>query len=295
MNFCTISTRSHLFKTYALAESLVRYGAKIHVLLVDGGIPDESVLPESTRVYSLEWLSNDRKAQEMITKYKRQTDKLRWGLKPVFMKALLVENDKVVYCDNDILFFNSPIEQLESLLAENDFILTPHFYKADPSRDQNWLEANFRVGLYNAGFVAASVKAVNILEWWTDACLYNIKKAFWRGLFDDQKYLDLVPILFDRVAVLKDTGWNLAGWNFEHRLRQKGEVDSHTVICIHFAALSMREFKQLEHPMHLFYKEYVGKLRKYKPDFIHRDEKWSLRSLNTFLYFLKWKLARTFD
>jgi len=41
-------------------------------------------------------------------KYKIYKDKLRWSLKPVFLKYLIENSiaDKIIYVDNDIAFFN---------------------------------------------------------------------------------------------------------------------------------------------------------------------------------------------
>ena len=38
-----------------------------------------------------------------------------------------------------------------------------------------------------------------------------------RGLFTDQKWIDLVPGMYDGVAVERDPGWNVAYWNLNHR------------------------------------------------------------------------------
>src|SRR5690606_13445248 len=103
-----------------------------------------------------------------LEKYKHRfnSDQFRWFLKPVYAKFLLENRyDQLIYVDNDIYFFNSPDFLFEKLNHSN-FLLTPHFYKADPTTEQDWLEANFRVGLYNAGFFGVNKNGIEILDWW---------------------------------------------------------------------------------------------------------------------------------
>lgn len=208
--FCTISTHSHLFKCFALAESLQAFDGILEVLLVD---QKDEVLetPSNVRFTFLKDLESDL-AKRIIKKYVNKTDRLRWSLKSVFILQLLAANNKVIYIDNDILFFSDPSFLFEEL-SQHPVLLTPHHYPSNPESNQNWFEANFRVGLYNAGFLAANQDAIAVLNWWAKACLYRCEKSYWRGLFDDQKYLDLFPILENRTKVLTHLGCNVAAWN----------------------------------------------------------------------------------
>ena len=233
----------------------------------------------------------------MIRKYKG--DKLRWALKPVFTKFLLESGyDQVIYVDNDIFFYSS-VDFIFEKLHTSSFIITPHFYRSDPSNNQNWLEANHRVGLYNAGFFAASKKSIPVLDWWANCCLYNVKKAYWRGLYDDQKYLDLVPIIFDNVTVLKHRGCNFAGWNcdeVELEIRNKHlYINNEELVFIHFAQLSMERFSELNSEVHLQYIQYLNALKSNHPSFEFQGKKRSLLSFSVYFYYLRWKLVRLFE
>jgi hypothetical protein len=206
---CTISSTSHLFKAQALFSSLKdKTSATFYCLLTDGD-PQQSYTNECT-VQHLSHLSSPE-AQRMCKKY--SGDQLRWGLKSLYLLQLLKEGyEAVIYVDNDIFFYSSPDFLFEQLKTSN-ILLTPHFYPTHPDHDQNWLEANYKVGIFNAGFIGVNQAASNMLNWWAGCCLYNIKKSFSRGLFDDQKYLDVVPAIFDGVEIVKHKGCNVAGWN----------------------------------------------------------------------------------
>jgi hypothetical protein len=233
--FCTISTRSHRFKTRALFRSLRPYTEADFFALYT----DHSLYEEDDKLYKpVQFEQIITKETAGLVKYNK--DKRRWGSKPFLMLYLLNKGyDAVIYVDNDICFYASP-DFLFNKLKKQSILLTPHYYPADPQRNQIWLEANFRVGLYNAGFIGASQKGMDALMWWGNCCLYNIKKAYCRGLFDDQKYLDAIPVFYDDVEIIKHRGCNVAAWNIETSIRslnEKGELRLNRIwplVFIHF-------------------------------------------------------------
>lgn len=229
-------------------------------------------------------------------KYKSHPDKLRWALKPAVANYLLENgSEKVIYIDNDIYFFQSP-EFLFEKLEQSDFLLTPHFYPSDSTKNQNWLEANFRVGLYNAGFFGANQNAIPILEWWANCCLYAVKKSYWRGLYDDQKYLDLVPIKFENIEIIKNRGCNFAGWNCGQvelkTLENQLYANNDKLTFIHFAQLSMERFSQANSAVYPLYLNYLTTLKKHKPNFNPTPKKITKLAIRNYLYYLRWLLVR---
>ena len=124
--FCTISTSSHLYKVYALAQSLnnQQNNFLLHVLVTDS---ENNFDHANCKFWKLSDLQKDSTAVSIINKYESNADKLRWSLKPVFMKFLLqAETEKIIYLDND-LFFYSNYQFLFDLLDEHSFLLTPHY------------------------------------------------------------------------------------------------------------------------------------------------------------------------
>jgi len=276
-NFCTISTASHLYKCYALADSIIPFNGFLNILVVDKNAVKTSYQPENVKFYFLNDL-NSTTANKIKVKYAAKTDQLRWSLKPVFLKYLLNQFEKVVYVDNDIFFFND-FYFLFDELNEYNILLTPHNYKRDTKKDQNWLEANFRVGLYNAGFVAVNNKAISTLEWWANACLYRCEKNYWRGLFDDQKYLDLFPILEPKTKILHHKGCNVAAWNEDVCVRtyQNGQHlinNAEPLIFYHFNHYSLQKLNEKD----VLFTEYIEVLKKYKQDvsFLYLEDKLSI-------------------
>lgn len=298
-SFCTISTSSHLFKAYALADSIASFGGTLSILLIDEKSVNVKSQPDNVtlnQLYQIESVIG----KQIRYKYRKAPDKLRWALKPVFLNYLLAVNQKVIYVDNDIYFFGN-YSFLFDELESRSILLTPHFYKADPVKEQNWLEANFRIGLYNAGFIGASDKAKSILDWWANCCLYNVKKSYCRGLFDDQKYLDLLPILFDKVEMVKNRGCNLGGWNYTNyrieRNANNGAVieNGYSLIFIHFAELSLLKFSDPDSVFYIEYTKYLNALRKYNPSFKFKRNLFNKATILAYFYYLYWQFCRVFE
>lgn len=293
-HFCTISTFSHLYKVKALAESLKNQHRDflLHVLVTDNSKKADT---DTCKFYSLEDLKTDSTASNIISKYSKSADKLRWSLKPAFIRLLLASaTEKVVYLDND-QFFYADYQFLFNLLNENSFLLTPHHYQHTPQKEQNWFEANFKVGLYNAGFIGANKKAIDTLQWWAECCEYRCEKNSFRGLFDDQKYLDLIPVINETALVLRHKGCNVASWNKENCKRQfvNGEVKiegQFPVVFIHFNSFTIREIINSADSLLLpYYEKYEATLKRYKPD-LKRTELFSKTPLLDKLKYFIWKL-----
>lgn len=240
-HFCTITSYNHLYKVFALHQSLFnscKENFQLHVLLIDGHTP--TAQNESLQFYQTEQLQSEY-LSPILKKYKG--DKLRWSLKPAFLFSLLNKVEKVIYIDNDIAFFESP-NFLFNELENHAVLLTPHRYSFSPSKEQFWLENNLKLGLYNAGFIAVNKNAKHVLKWWEACCLYRCEKNFWRGLYDDQKYLDLFPVIEPSTKILEHKGCNVAGWNIENCPRSLKEnqvfIEDFPIVFIHFNHFTIR-------------------------------------------------------
>lgn len=293
--FCTITTVSHLYKTRALIYSVRKLlEADYYVLVTDGNSPDY----DDAHYLDLSFLKTTV-ASEIIAKYKHQPDKLRWALKPVLMTSLLTNHcDTLIYTDNDIYFYSSPVFLFEKLKT-SDVLLTPQFYSFDPTRNQIWFETNFMCGLYNAGFIAASKKGIPALDWWANCCKYNIKKSFWRGLYDDQKYLDMMPVAFKNIEIVKHKGCNITGWSLQNCTR--GILHNETIILpnfpiifIHFTPTFFFNIHEGKDPLLKgYFNQYIAALKVFNPAFEEKSQrKRKLIDYWGFLRFCLWKLTR---
>ena len=132
----------------------------------------------------------------------------------------------VIYLDPDIAVF-ATLEHVTALLEQHPVILTPHL--TSPEKTLVGVVENeigsLKHGSYNLGFIAVrnSDEGRRFAEWWQERLLTFCYDDIPAGLFTDQKWCDLVPSLFPGVQILRDPGYNVAGWNLSSR---KIEIDA---------------------------------------------------------------------
>jgi lipopolysaccharide biosynthesis glycosyltransferase len=235
---CTIISPDFLPFAQCLYASLRRYDptAELHVLVTSEKEKPQAI--DGISFYSLSDI-NSEFLNELVKKYEGINDNLRWSLKPVFLLHLLQQSERVIYVDSDIHFF-SDYGFLFDTLELRSFLLTPHFASIDPFDKEEKFMMNFLVGLYNAGFVGVSRKAIPTLKWWLKACLYNTSDDTANGFFVDQRYLDMVPVIDADATIVRHRGCNVGSWNMEtyKRVIQPGGsvlINNHDpIVFIHF-------------------------------------------------------------
>src|SRR3546814_8145195 len=90
-------------------------------------------------------------------------------------------------------------------------------------------------GSYNLGFLAVSRSANSqaFLQWWADRLFLYCYDDKSRGIFTDQKWIDLAPSFFD-VAILKHHGYDFATWRSEEHTSELQSLMriSYAVFCL---------------------------------------------------------------
>lgn len=178
---------------------------------------------------------------------------LNTAIKP-FAFARLFEGgaQAVVYFDPDIQLYSSGRPLLDRLAA-SDVVLTPHL--TAPLADERHPSdlSILQSGTYNLGFLALrrSEAAQVLLQWWSGKLLRDCVVDIPRGLFTDQKWMDLVPGFFEQVAIERDPGWNVAYWNLAHRDVQHGTqgftVNGRPLFFFHFSGRDPRSASISKH------------------------------------------------
>jgi len=253
LNICTIVTPDFVDKAYVVIESARRSGAIFDAWVL---VTDDRTKPiDGMKMLATEDLAgNDDRVDRICRKYADSKDKTRWSLKPILMKHLIAhkECDHVIYVDSDVCFFRDPTE-LSNMLGSGSILLTPHWRPKKPEADPRGFCTNFKDGLFNAGCVVASKRGLPALEWWADACLFACEHTYSKGLFADQKYLDLLPIYFEDIIICRHRGYNLADWN-EH-LRTADETghrdvpDRWPVSMVHFTQNTIANIESMADPI----------------------------------------------
>ena len=217
---CTIITADYLPLAKVLHASLQKHlpGTSLQVLVVD---ENNYTSTDSLIIHSIDSLANSAYFSGIQKKYgQTNADYFRWALKPVFIGYLLEKSfTKVLFADPD-LYFVSNFEFLFAELDKSNVLLTPHWANIDPVDNEDSLLAVLKGGLYNAGFIGVNKNGADAMAWWAGLCHYKTEDLTGLGLFVDQKYLDILPVQFENVQVIKHRGCNLASWNIDTSKRE---------------------------------------------------------------------------
>jgi glycosyltransferase involved in cell wall biosynthesis/lipopolysaccharide biosynthesis glycosyltransferase len=225
-------------------------------------------------------VSSNHKVDEMLLRY--TILEMNTAIKPYAIEYLLRKGyEKVLYIDPDIMFYSS-IENLDEKLNDNEIILTPHIQK--PYFDtKSPSEIDIMMGgTYNLGFIAVrNTKGVfDMLKWWQDRLFDKGFSDVKNGMFTDQKWIELVPSLFDNVCIYKNPGYNVAYWNMHERQLKYDNgwvVNSEKLVFFHYSGMPLDNvyaiskhqnrytLKDFPHLLPLF-EEYRDVVRKYGPD-----------------------------
>ena len=245
---CTIITKSHLPYAKVLYQSLqvTLPGMPLQVLVIDEkqGWKDDNFIVRGSDELRSYFLFDQIEKKYAYT----NTDLFRWALKPIFISYLLENGfEQVVYADPDLFFVND-FSLLFKELETSGVLLCPHWRDTDPLQYEENFFALFKDGLFNAGLIGFSSNGLAAVKWWASQCHYKMEKRKEFGLYDDQRYLDALPVIFDNVKILRHRGYNIACWNYNECKRSKqgakilinGEFP---LVCIHFTKETIREIK----------------------------------------------------
>lgn len=188
-----------------------------HVLLVDRANDEQLAGKDLYHVTTVEALPLPN-MREFLFRYGIM--ELNTAVKPYMFRNLRKQGyDRVVYFDPDILVIDKLLD-IEHLLDEGrTAVITPHLTAPmDDGLQPTELDI-LRAGSYNLGFIAVNGLPVSdkFISWWAGKLEYGAGADPDRGVFTDQKWIDLAPGMFGEFAILRDPGYNVAYWNVPHR------------------------------------------------------------------------------
>lgn len=213
--FCTIINSNYYPLVKVLFSSLKKYfpDSRFHVLFTDNfSLQSEAGI----EILRLKDIGNTDIGNAILKKYANShNDVFRWSLKPVIIHHLIsCGYSKVIFTDPDI-YFTGNASFITDLLDKYTILLTPHWADMDIINNADSVFSVLKGGLFNAGFVAANSKGLSAIRCWANMCHYKMERREDLGIYDDQKYLDILPVQFENVHILKHQGCNLASWNIQ--------------------------------------------------------------------------------
>src|SRR5262249_49877928 len=100
-----------------------------------------------------------------------------------------------------------------------------------------------RYGVYNLGFISArrTDESLALMRWWKERTYSAGHFSPDGGMFVDQLYMNLAPLLFGGISVLRHEGYNVAPWNLHERVLSNKDGsyvvnDTFPLVFFHFSS-----------------------------------------------------------
>ncbi len=244
--FFTIVSKNYLPYARTLMESIRQHspGSDLIVVICDKVNPSEL----ENKVFDILPIDqlNIQDFDEFVFQY--TILELNTAVKPFAFEHLFrkFEYSKVTYFDPDIRIYGS-LQGLLNYLENYQIVITPHLTGPLNDGKRPYESDILKAGTYNLGFIALSEgqDSRHLLTWWSGhlrkECIVDIAN----GIFVDQKWIDLVPGMYDSVKIIREPGWNVAYWNLLHRKITKEKavflVNNSPLIFFHFSGIKAKE------------------------------------------------------
>lgn len=241
MLFCTSICANYLPKARSLAVSIKKNmpDAKIVVSILERNIP---VYEDTLKVFDEVILAKDLGWNDfdsfIFTHSIVEGSTAVKGRLFLYLLSKYGKENKFVYLDPDVFVYSNFCE-LEHLLDVHSIIVAPHLlYPGNIDMEISSLAH----GCYNLGFLAISrsQNSYDFLKWWSSRLFEYCYDDMQKGLFTDQRWVDLAPCFFD-VYILKHHGYDFATWSLLNAdLKKRGSeffVNGDPLRFIHFSGV----------------------------------------------------------
>lgn len=253
----TICSNNYLSLARVLGKSLVKHNPEFQFII---GLVDKT--SEAAEEYYKDFTIlpcaeiDLPELEDMAKKY--SIAEFNTSVKPFYFLYLhkkYPQATQILFVDPDMRVYDK-LDELDNLHKQYDILLTPHILEPmiidgkEPSEI-----AYLSTGTYNLGFLSLrmSDEAVRFMNWWAERLKQFCYFDFAKGLFVDQKWVNLVPVFFKSVFVVRHPGYNIAYWNIQER-NLTGELGSIKVnsdfplVIYHWSSVGIKQNK-------LFYKQ----------------------------------------
>jgi hypothetical protein len=156
------------------------------------------------------------------------------------------EADLILYLDPDVMVYN-PLSQVDDYMGDASIGLVPHILAPEESElGVELTEISVAAhGIYNLGhlILRPDERGRRFARWWAKRLDHYCFDDRVRGLFTDQRWVDLAPAIFDGVKILKVPNLDVASWNLFGRTISQGKdgaitsftVDGYPLVTYHFS------------------------------------------------------------
>lgn len=154
--------------------------------------------------------------------------------------------DFVFYLDPDCWVFEDLCVLIDMLPDGKSVSVVPHtIHPADCDDEIEVVElSSLKHGIFNLGYllVKNNDDGRRFAKWWADRLHDRCTDDFSRGLFTDQRWIDLAVGYFDFIDICRHPGVDVASWNVRHRnIQRSGDnsylIDALPLIFYHFSGV----------------------------------------------------------
>ena len=251
---CTVVSNNYLAYARTVASSFLRHhpGGRVFVCLVDEKIPGVTY-PDAvdSRIHVIEARDLGLARFESMA-FGYTAVELNTAVKPAFFKHVFdrFAVERLVFLDPDIVVFR-PLTPIAAQLTRHAIALVPHLTsRLDDGRSPGEIDI-LKAGVFNLGFLGLSrgPETSRFLDWWGDRLERHCVIEPERSLFVDQRWVDLVPALFDDYVILKDPGYDVAYWNLHERdvTLEDGDVrvNGQPLYFYHYSGIDVDDIDQV--------------------------------------------------
>lgn len=230
LNICTLSDKNYIYKGLALYQSLCETMGNwfiLYYLCLDNDCYEMLIKLGKHNIKPI--LLTDLEKQDKVllkaksnpaSKYGSQQDNYYWTLTPYFVNYLLKNkiehNQKLIYADSDIFFYESPFKILEIIEDHSVGIHTHGFVEDYYDALCGWFNVGVMVFTKNKTGIAIS-------EMWKNLAIDTSNPYYEsHGTCGDQKYLEVLLDKFGeqniRIFDVYSECGHLAAWNYVHAI-----------------------------------------------------------------------------
>jgi len=245
----TICGNNYLPQARVLGASLARHNPewRFHIILIDkkssainyaGEGIHEVLEVESLGIPDFAGMAERYSLVELSTSVKAAACQHLFRIHP--------EGTEVMYLDPDIKVYGDFREVLRET-GDAEIALTPHALTPIPLDGQFPQENLFlNHGTFNLGFLLLrrGEESQKLLAWWAERLREKAVIQLVEGYFTDQIWMNLVPVYFEKVRILRSFGLNLAFWNLHERTVSSDPGGGYRVngrdplVFVHFSSYS---------------------------------------------------------
>ncbi len=242
----TICSNNYLAQAHILVRSINLESPNVKVII--GLCDDLSDIIDYTSIGDCEFIAlkdiPDLDLMELSAKY--DIIELNTSIKATLFKhiySVYTKTTAICYFDPDIKVY-SGINFLFDKLETSSILITPHALEPIPLDNLEPREYLFQLyGLFNLGFLGLNMMwsgATKFLDWWEERIIKMATTEVDKGFFQDQRWINFVPIYYEKVEILKHAGCNVAPWNLHERVITK-QIDGNS-LCVNGESLVFFHF-----------------------------------------------------